>query len=743
MTEKHTSVAPGTVTSDTMTSDTAKPTAAKPGIVKHSTCTLCEAMCGIEVTVVGDEVTSIRGDKKDPLSRGHICPKATALVDIHTDPDRLRRPVRRTPEGWKEMSWDDAIDLVARRLTDVRREHGADAVGVYAGNPNVHSLGAMTHGVAFLSMLRTRNRYSATSLDQLPHQLTNMLFYGHQLRQPIPDIDRTQFFLVLGANPMASNGSMMTVPDFGRRVKDLRARGGRMVVVDPRRTETADIADTHLFVRPGTDAYLLLALIETVVAEGLTRPAEYVDGMDAVAAAVADFTPDAVAETVGIDADTIRSLARDLAAADSAAVYGRMGVSTQKYGTVCQWAIHVLNIALGNLDRVGGTLFTDPAIDLIAAKVSGRGHFDKWRSRVRDLPEFSGELPSSTLVDEMTTDGPGQIRAMVVASGNPVLSMPGGARLDDAFASLDFMVSFDIYVNETSRHADVILPSTTALERDHYDLIFSTFGVRNTTKFNRAVVPKPDGSRHDWEIFRDLGLRYLALRRSGVRARTLGRLDRASLIREARLRLSPTRTVDVLLRRARGGLSVRALTFEPHGKDLGPLRPGLPGKLLTKNKRISLMHEVITTDIDTLRTVLAGKSTPIRAADLMLIGRRHVRSNNSWMHNAPRLVKGKPRHVLLVHPGDLDSRGIADGDAVRVTSAAGSVVVEVSSSETMMPGVVSLPHGFGHARPGVELSVARDVLGVSANDLTDPDRLDGISGNAVLNGVPVELQTIG
>lgn len=699
----------------------------------YGTCALCEAMCGLEYTVGSAGVESVRGDKKDPLSRGHLCPKATALVDIANDPDRLRRPVRRTADGWVELEWNEAIDLVARRLSEIRDTRGRNAVGVYVGNPNVHSLGALTHGVPFLSMLRTRNRYSATSLDQLPHQLTNMLLFGHQLRQPITDIDHTQFFLVLGANPMASNGSMMTVPDFGRRVKQLQARGGRMVVIDPRRTETAAVADEHVFVRPGSDAFLLLSMIHVILGDGADRPAGYVDGVAEVRAAVADFTPEAVAEVTGVPAETVRRLARDLAAAESAAVYGRMGVSTQQFGTVCQWAIHVLDILTGNLDRVGGKLFTEPAVDLVRQKITGRGHFDLWRSRVRDLPEFSGELPTSTLVDEMTVDGPDRIRAMVVASGNPVLSAPGGRRLDDAFAGLDFMVSFDIYVNETSRHADVILPSTTALERDHYDLIFSSFAVRNVAKFSPAVLPKPDGMRHDWEIFRDLALRYAALRRRSPRER----LTRASVIREVRFRLSPARSLDVLLRRGRRGLSLRALRRAPHGVDLGPLRPRLPDALLTPNRRIDLAQPLVLDDVARVRAALAGN--PAADGGLTLVGRRHLRSNNSWMHNAPRLVKGKPRHALLMHPDDLAPRRLTDGDAVEVRSDAGSVRTVVAASEDVMRGVVSMPHGFGHERDGVRLSVARSVIGPSVNDVTDPDRVESVAGNAVLNGVPVTV----
>ncbi|OZE79451.1 dehydrogenase [Rhodococcus sp. 15-649-1-2] len=709
--------------------------------VEFGTCNLCEAMCGLEFTVEDNAVTSIRGDKKDPLSRGHICPKALSLIDLHADPDRLIKPVRRTDSGWQEIEWDEAYRIVVDGLVSTRRDHGANAVGIYQGNPNVHSLGAMTHGIPFTSMLRTRNRYSATSLDQLPHQLVNHLMYGHQLVLPIPDIDRTDFFLVLGGNPMASNGSMMTVPDFAQRVRDLKARGGTLVVVDPRRTETADVADEHHFVRPGTDALLLLALVNVVLEAGATRVADYVDGVSEIASLVRDFTPEAVAPVVGMAAEAITDLATRFAGAESAVAYGRMGVSTQKFGTVCQWAIQVLNILTGNLDRVGGALLTDPAIDLVERKIVGRGHFDKWRSRVRDLPEFAGEFPSSTLVDEMTTPGDGRIRAMAVFSGNPVLSMPGGDTLDQAFADLDFMVSFDFYINETSRHADVILPPTMSLERDHYDLIFSTFAVRNTAKFMPAVLPKKPGAKADWEIFRDLGIRYQAALAKSPVDRVRRRLLPKSVVAEARLRLSPRRTVDALLRSGRKGLSVRALSKSPHGTDLGPLRPGLPAKLRTRDKRIQLVQDVVVGDLPAVHDMLTTASVPADG-QLLMIGRRHLRSNNSWMHNTARLTKGKPRHQLLAHPDDLRARGIGDGALVTVTSAAGSVSIEVLASDRMMPGVVSMPHGFGHQRTGVELSVASTVKGPSVNDITDPQQVDAVSANAVLNGIPVTIAAV-
>jgi anaerobic selenocysteine-containing dehydrogenase len=690
--------------------------------VRRTSCNLCEAICGVLVTVEDGHVTDIRGDEADPLSRGHICPKAVALRDLQEDPDRLTTPVRRTSDGWEELGWDEAYELVAARLTGIQKEHGKDSVGVYLGNPNVHSLGAMTHMPTAVRQLRTRNRFSATSVDQLPHMLASHLLYGHQLMVPVADIDRTSYLLMLGANPLASNGSMMTAPGFGRRLKELQKRGGRVVVIDPRRSETAAVADEHHFVRPGTDAAFLLALIHQVIADGHARPAQYVDGLEAVTEATREWTPERAAPVTGIDADTIRRIAREFAGADKAACYGRVGVSTQQFGAVCQWAVQVLNIITGNLDRPGGTMIPRPAVDTLRG--IGRGHIGVWKSRVRGLPEFGGELPASVMAEEILTPGDGQIRAMVTIAGNPVLSTPNGRKLDEALDTLDFMVCVDPYINETTRHADVILPPTPPLERDHYDLAFHQLAVRNTARWNDAVLPRPPEARHDWEIFRGLGL---ALLRRTPRSRH-------KVIASARLRLSPKRVVDLGLRIGPYRLSVGKLRKSPGGIDLGPLQPALPGALRNKSKRIDLAQRMILDDLPRLSAFLLAGSN-----GLVLIGRRHLRSNNSWMHNSARLVKGKPRHQLLMNPDDLHSRDLVDGQLVRVSSAAGSVDVEVAASNDMMPGVVSLPHGFGHGRPGARLTIANQVAGASANDVTDADLTDTIAGTAALNGVPVKV----
>jgi anaerobic selenocysteine-containing dehydrogenase len=676
------------------------------------------------VTVEDGHVTDIRGDESDPLSRGHICPKAVALRDLQEDPDRLTTPVRRTADGWQEIGWDAAYELIVTKLTAVQKEHGRNSVGVYLGNPNVHSLGALTHMPTMVRQLRTRNKFSATSIDQLPHMLSSYLLYGHQLMIAVPDIDRTSYLLMLGANPLASNGSMMTAPGFGRRIKEVRKRGGKVVVIDPRRTETAAVADEHHFVRPGTDAAFLLALIHQVIADGHARPASYVDGLAAVEAAVEEWTPERAAALTGIDAEVIRRIATEYATAGRAAVYGRVGVSTQQFGALCQWAIQVLNIITGNLDRPGGTMIPRPAVNALIGL--GRGHIGVWSSRIRGLPEFGGELPVSVMAEEILTPGDGQIRAMVTIAGNPVLSTPDGRKLDEAFESLEFMVAIDPYINETTRHADVILPPAPPLEREHYDVIFHQFAVRNTARWNDAVLAKPPSARHDWEIFRDLGIALV--RRTP--------LSRKRIAVEARLRLAPRRIVDAGLRIGPYRLSLRKLRKTPGGIDFGPLQPALPKALLTKNKRIDLDQPMILADLPRLDALQATAE-----GELLLIGRRHLRSNNSWMHNSARLVKGKPRHHLLMNPTDLADRSLTEGQLVTITSAAGSLAVEVASSNDMMPGVVSLPHGFGHTRPGVHLAVASQVPGISLNDLTDSALTDPTSGTAAVNGVPVTVTT--
>ncbi|MGZ7455358.1 molybdopterin oxidoreductase family protein [Pseudomonas sp. Ma2-10] len=692
----------------------------------HRACHLCEAICGltIETTEVEGtvQITSIKGDAQDTFSRGHICPKAIALQDIQNDPDRLRQPMLRVGSEWQPIEWEDAFNLVAERLAAIQERHGQNAVAVYQGNPSVHNYGLMTHSNYFLGLLKTRNRFSATSVDQLPHHLTSHLMYGHGLLLPIPDIDHTDFMLILGGNPLASNGSIMTVPDVEKRLKAIQARGGKVVVVDPRRSETAAIADQHLFVRPGGDAALLFGLLNTLFAEGLTCDSHLpVDGLNEVREAVANFTAEAMSPLCAVPGEQIRQLARDFAAAPTAVCYGRMGVSTQAFGTLCHWVVQLINLVTGNLDRVGGALCTEPAVDLVAS-TSG-GHFNLWQSRVSGRPEYGGELPVSALAEEMLTEGEGQVRALITVAGNPVLSTPNGRQLEQALDGLEFMVSIDLYINETTRYADLILPSTSALENDHYDTTFNMFAVRNVSRFNRAILAKPEGALHDWEIF--VGLAKAFAEKTGKALKPT---------------VPPAQMIDRGLRMGLYGdaseqkLSLATLFDHPHGVDLGALKSNLAPRLKTANQFVQAAPPAILADLARFAALQAPA-----ADELLMIGRRHVRSNNSWMHNYHRLVKGKPRHQLLMHPDDLAGRGLNDGQRVRVSSRVGVIEVEVLGSLDMMKGVVSLPHGWGHARPGVQMTIASGQPGSSANDLTDECQLDELSGNAALNGVPVTV----
>ncbi|MFQ3246442.1 MAG: anaerobic selenocysteine-containing dehydrogenase [Arenicella sp.] len=697
--------------------------------IHHRACHLCEAICGLEIKTRGDEILSIKGDKADPISKGFICPKATAIADIHNDPDRLRKPVKRVGKDWIEISWQEAIDTTAKRLVEAQQKHGEDAVGFYAGNPGVHNYGNLTHGSLLRRAVKTKNNFSATSLDQLPHQLTSYAMYGHQFLIPIPDIDRTNLMVILGGNPLASNGSIMTMPNAPQRLKDLQARGGKLVVIDPRRSETATVADQHIFVKPGSDAYVLMAIINTLFKENqlnLGHLEDHLDGLDAIRTAVSGFSLELAEQQSGIDADAIRDLAIELATTDKAVIYGRMGVSVQEFGSLCQWAIQVINILIGSLDTEGGAIATSPAFAYVKKGTPGGGHFDLFKSRVSGLPEFAGELPAVTMAEEMLTPGDGQIKAMVTIAGNPVISSANASELDKAFSGLDFYVAFDFYINATTRHADIILPPTSPLEHDHYDIAFFRLAVRNCTRFNPAVFAANDEAMHDWEIFNAVSSKISELKGKDFR---------------------PLPAPDVMV--AHGiehdyygaeqnpemSLTLDKIKAQPHGIDLGPLEPGIVARLATESGKIMCAPEFLINDL--MR--LAESATDRAADELLLIGRRHVRSNNSWMHNYHRLVKGKPRWQLMMHPEDMLDRGLSNESQVKVQSRVGEVITTVMSTDEVMRGVVSLPHGWGHKKYAVKMGIAVQQDGVNCNELTDDKFIDKLSGNAALNGVPVTV----
>jgi anaerobic selenocysteine-containing dehydrogenase len=722
-------------------------------------------MCGIEIEHRDGAVLSIKPNRDDVLSRGHICPKAVALKDLHEDPDRLRAPLRRTATGWETISWAAAFDEIESRMAAIRAQHGSNAVAIYAGNPTVHNLGAMLSVGDFIRAFRTQNLYSATSVDQLPHMVAAWAMFGHQFLLPVPDVDRTQLFVCIGGNPVASGGSIMGAPGFEKRIDALRARGGRFVVVDPRRTESATIADEYLGIRPGTDVYLLLALLHEVFTQGtpdLAHLAPHSDGLEVLRAAVLRFDPAQLAARTNLPRSRIVALAHALLAEPRALVYGRVGACTQEFGGLTLWLIYCLNAVTGHLDREGGMMFAEPAVDLTRAYGS-RGHYGKFRSRVRGLPEFSNELPVAALAEEIATPGPGQVRALVTFAGNPVLSTPNGVQLDAALAQLEFMVSVDLYLNETSRHAHLILPPTSPLERSHYDIALSGFAVRNVAKFAPALFPRPADALHDHEILGEIARRVRKPpRHPGARV--------AAWVKErVARRLGPDGTLDWMLKTGRYGLphagrmkvlaalpgfgalrqmlaaadrrpvglTLQKLLDAPNGVDLGPLETAFPRRLATPSRRLELAPALF---IDDLARAAAALAEPVPA--LALIGRRHVRSNNSWLHNSQRLVKGKPRCTLMMHPDDAAARGLQDGALAAVRSRVGAVQVAVEITPDIEPGVVSLPHGWGHGRSGVRLAVAAAHAGVSINDLVDDQRIDTLTGTAVLNGTPVEVAAV-
>ncbi len=706
-------------------------------------CNLCEAHCGISVEVEGSKVLKITGDPDDENSKGYICPKAAALVDLYTDPDRLSKPVRKTADGWQEMEWDEALDFAADGLKAVYDRHGTDSLASYIGNPSAHTWSLLSV-LPLREALDTRNHSSATSTDQLPQHRTSAEMFGNLGLFPVPDIDRTDYLLVLGANPSVSNGSLMSAPGARHRLRDIVKRGGTVVVVDPRRTETARTASRHIAIQPGGDAFLLLGMLNVIFAEDLDAVPEICTGAGEIANIVKDWTPERAAPLAGVDTEEIAMLAREFAGAPSAAAYGRVGVCQQRTGTVVHWLINVLNAVTGNLDREGGVMFSEPFIDLtLALKLAGRGGpkgFGRFTQRVSGMPEMNGELPVAGLADEILTPGKGQVRGLFVFAGNPVISGPGGRGLDKALADLEFMVSVDQYINETNRHADVILPPVSALERDEVDVALPIVAVRNHIRFSPAAVPKREGGKEDWEILNGLTKRLGRGVATRARAVSLGaRLASPARIVESAIATGP---YGILRRGPRRGLTLRKVKRAKHGIDLGPMRPRLPGALLTPDKRVALAPDALVNAAQGLERIAAEREqAEANGFDLTLIGRRGLRTNNSWMHNSKRLTKGADQCTAMLHPEDASARRLDDGELVRLVSQVGEIEVQLKVTDELRPGVISVPHGFGHGlREGVSWKHAASLPGASVNDITDPAVVDELTGNAAFNSVPVRVE---
>ncbi len=707
------------------------------------TCTLCEAMCGLKLELDGDRIVSVRGDEDDPFSQGYICPKGVSIGDVHHDPDRLRTPVKRTPDGgFAPIGWNEAFALVERRLRAIRATNGADAIATYMGNPIIHNYGVLLLRVGFARSIGSRNFFGAGSQDTSPRWAVSYYLYGSSLVTPVPDIDRTQFFLCVGANPWISNGSLMTAPDIRRRLRAIRQRGGRIVVVDPRRTETAREADEWIAIRPGGDATLLLAMVKTLIDDGNIdeqRIEKMALGWAEIRQRLGAFTPERVAAHVGIEAETIRRLAREFAGAPTSVVYSRVGVCNNRFGTIATWATDLLNLVAGRLGEVGGAMLPTPAVDLSSLLPYFNDGHARWRSRLRKLPETLGELPTTVLAEEIETAGRGQIKALITYAGNPVLSVPNSQRLAQALSRLEFMVAVDLYVNETTRHADVILPPCWTMAEDHFDAFMPNFAVRNVVRWCPAVFKRGANERADWEILLEIAERL------GGGVSGIGIIDKTiRLARKLGLHWTPRAALDVLLRFGphgdrylpwSKGLSLKRLMGSEHSVDLGPLERGISRRILHRDRQIRLAPEPILSALAQLEVDAATND-----GKLLLVGRRDLRSSNSWIHNVEALVAGHERCVLFVHPGDAERAGVKDGETAMLESRIHRGPVSIRITDEMMQGVVSLPHGWGHRDVGRWQKVAANHAGVSVNDWTDDGDVEAVVGQSILNGIPVQLK---
>ncbi|TDK67108.1 molybdopterin-dependent oxidoreductase [Sapientia aquatica] len=728
----------------------------------HRICPLCEAACGLEIKVSKHDIISIRGHEEDVFSHGYICPKGVSLKDLHNDPDRLRTPLLKRDGRFVPISWDEAFAEIERRLVPIVAQHGRNAVATVIGNPAAHKIGLLMYFPRLARALGSHNVFSASTLDQMPKQLASGLMFGTWTSVAVPDIERADFMLIIGANPMVSNGSLWTVPDFRGKARDMRARGGKIVVIDPRRSETASVADAHHFIRPGADVFLLLGLVHTLFDEGLIRLGrleEFTNGVEQVRLAVQEFSPEKMAARCAIPAATIRELAQQLATAKHAAVYARIGTCTQEYGTLCSWLVDVLNVLTGNLDAEGGAMFPKAAAfapNTIGKPGIGRGIVTaRHHSRVSNAPEVMGELPITCLAEEIETPGSGQIKALISIAGNPVLSAPNGQRLSAALDDLDFMVSIDIYLNETTRHADLILPGSSPLEDLHYDIVFQQFSYRNHARYSEPVMPRAADHPPEWQIL--LRLAGIAMGRGAqVDVHQLdtelfgAELQRAipaqaDAVLAALAHLTgPERQIEFALRtgpygdmfgQKPNGLNLAKVKAATGGIDLGAMQARIPEMLRTPSGKIELAPSML---IDDLKRVTSALDQA--APDMVIIGRRHVRSGNSWMHNLPILAKGPYRCTALVHPSDAERLGLSDGGMAKVINGQRELEVQIETSDEMMRGVVSLPHGWGHDLAGIQMAVASERAGVNLNALLDDSLRDPLSGNAVLSGVAVELR---
>ena len=705
-------------------------------IKKHyRVCNLCEAMCGLEIEHDGKKVLSVKGDRKDPFSKGSLCPKGALIHKVHEDPDRLKTPLRKKENGeWEEISWNEAFDIVGEKINQIRTKYGNDSVALYLGNPTVHNFGMMLFSGELIRSLKTKNYFSPTTMDQLPHHFIGYHVFGHAFNMPIPDVNRTDYFIMFGANPIASNGSIMSGCGPIEKIKAIQNRGGKVILFDPRATETSRVVDEHHFIRPSTDVFFLLGMLHLIQKNDwiqLGHLENHISGLEKIKNIAGEFTPEKVEALTGVPAETLLRLTKEYALQDRAVMYGRMGMSTQEHGGLCHWLTSVLNILTGHFDREGGAMFPKPAVDIKRQKGWHLSH-GRWHSRVRKLPEFDGEIPVSAMAEEMLTEGEGQVRGLITFAGNPALTTPNAKRLEEALPKLDFMVSIDIFMNETTKHADIILPPPSHLEIDHYDLIFNHFAVSNNAKFSTPLFQPKEGQQYDWQIAKALIKRFSKV--SNYKMSLPFRLFNPRQLLNLSLRTGPYGGFN--------GVSLKKVIASKHGISFGNMKPRIPEVLNTQDGKIQIAAEVFLEGLENVKSLLGKPLKERQASEFKLIGRRHLRSNNSWMHNVEELIRGKNRCTVMMNTADANALELEDGEMVLVKSATGEIEIPVEITNNIMTGVVSIPHGFGHKKKGTRLAVASagHHAGVSINDITDHNRLDKVTGNAAFSGQSIVIQ---
>jgi len=709
--------------------------------IKYRTCHLCEAMCGLAIEVKDNKVIAIEGHKEDIYSQGHICPKGIALKDLHNDPNRLKQPVKKTKDGWQKISWEEAFDTVEQNIKKIRKKYGNDAIGTYTGNPTVHNTGTAITLYDTINAINTKNRHASHSLDSVPVFLVNQMMFGHAMLAPIPDIDHINYMLIIGANPMASNGSFMSTPDIKGKFKAIQKKGGKVVVIDPRKTETADKADEHYFIHPEKDVLLLLAIInELFLRDAIpqSRALSFADHIKELKIMARPYTIGTVAPIVGIHKTQISHIIDDLIAHQNSIAYGRLGVNTQSFGTLCQWLITCINILLGSLDEKGGLMFTLPAIDYVTLMAHESKMF-RYSSRVKSYKEIVGEFPTATIADEILTKGKDQIRGFITIAGNPARSAPNSQLVEKALEDLEFMVAIDMYINETTQYADIILPPAVGLETMHYSFVLHMIATRNTSKFSTAPLTISKEQRYDWQIMGELQRRlFNGNFFQGIKSNLLSRIHPKTKL-DLALKTGPYGVWGGRFLR-KNGLSLKRLKRQEGGVELSPLTPVLPKRLFTKTKRIELMPTLFVHEIEKVAALLTPEQN--EKYPLKLIGRRHLRSNNSWMHNLPVLEGGSRKCTMMIHQNDAENYGIASQETVEVYSAFGAIAIEAEITSDIIPGTISIPHGWGHHGKGVEMETAQRNAGVNINQLMNHDRLDPLSYNMAFNGQPVAIRKI-